>query len=126
MPDAQRDGELKRRRSGFNLCASSQAKAHLSLGLGMLGGVIWIGTPPMKKPASSGLCRLPAFAALRSLSRPLSHKWERGGRDQNAGTTAPLYLLWMNCFTSGLFSALASFWMAGLSLLSWRATRMFT
>jgi len=45
---------------------------------------------------------------------------------QNAGTTAPLYFSRMNCFTSGLCRAAASFFMASLSLLSGRATRMFT
>ncbi|MGX1183185.1 hypothetical protein AB7M29_000864 [Pseudomonas sp. F-14 TE3623] len=46
--------------------------------------------------------------------------------NQNAGSTAPLYFLAMNAFTSGLVRALASFWMATLSLLSGRATRKFT
>ncbi len=42
--------------------------------------------------------------------------------DQNAGTTAPWYLSARNCFTSGEFSAAASFLIAGLSALSTRAT----
>ena len=46
--------------------------------------------------------------------------------DQNAGSTAPLYFLAMNSFTCGLVRALASFWMASLSLLSGRATVKFT
>ena len=46
--------------------------------------------------------------------------------NQNAGSTAPLYFLAMKAFTSGLVSALASFCMASLSLLSGRATRKFT
>ena len=45
---------------------------------------------------------------------------------QNAGTTAPLYFSMMNCFTSGECSAAASFFMSSESLLSGRATRMFT
>ena len=46
--------------------------------------------------------------------------------NQNAGNTAPLYFSVMNFFTSGLCSAAASFFMASLSLLSARDTRMFT
>src|SRR5690554_2816824 len=45
---------------------------------------------------------------------------------QNAGTTAPSYFSMMKSFTASDFSALASFCMASLSLLSGRATRMFT
>lgn len=45
---------------------------------------------------------------------------------QNAGSTAPWYFFSMKAFTSGLVSALASFWMASLFLLSGRATRKFT
>ena len=45
---------------------------------------------------------------------------------QNAGSTAPWYFFSMNAFTSGLVRALASFWIAALSLLSGRATRKFT
>ncbi len=46
--------------------------------------------------------------------------------NQNAGNTAPLYFSVMNFFTSGLCRAAASFFMASLSLLSARDTRMFT
>jgi hypothetical protein len=42
--------------------------------------------------------------------------------DQNAGTTAPLYLVSMNFFTSSLCSAATSFFTASLSLLSGRET----
>ncbi len=45
---------------------------------------------------------------------------------QNAGSTAPLYFSWMNCFTSGECRAPTSFFSASESLLSGRATRMFT
>jgi hypothetical protein len=42
---------------------------------------------------------------------------------QNAGITAPWYLVSIKVLTAALFSASASFLMAGLSLLSGRATR---
>ncbi|MNH31936.1 hypothetical protein D3C79_923480 [compost metagenome] len=58
--------------------------------------------------------------------RRMGRKAAPGISDQNAGTTAPLYFSLMNCFTSGECSAAASFFMASESLLSGRATRMFT
>jgi len=66
------------------------------------------GKQPIKNPARGGVPKVAADC------------------NQNAGTTAPWYFSWMNCFTASLCRALASFCMAALSLLSGRATRMFT
>lgn len=74
--------------------------------------------------------RLASWKALDQKKAPesLPGPWasQVAGADQNAGTTAPLYFSLMNWRTSSLCSAAASFCMASLSLLSGRATRMFT
>jgi len=57
---------------------------------------------------------------------PMASPFSLRRPNQNAGSTAPLYFSVMNFFTSGLCSAAASFFMASLSLLSARDTRMFT
>ena len=85
------------------------------------GGISVTLMAPVRMPSRASSL-LHGFRTGRGRSRLFATK-DRS--DQNAGTTAPLYLVSMNCLVSGLCNAATSFWMAGESLLSSRVTRMF-
>src|SRR5690606_32588668 len=60
-------------------------------------------------PRSASRCAIWNIAAMKKPARGGLIQSAGVQGDQNAGTTAPLYCSSMNCFTSALFRALASF-----------------
>src|SRR5690349_1336420 len=68
-----------------------------------------------------GLRRNDGCSAVNASFKAATGGGQSDCRAQNAGTTAPLYLSAMNCFTSGLCSTAVSFFSAGLATLSVRA-----